>query len=45
MPGLAFEHGPFRVDFGYFLTQEAAQRSFPYPIAEHKFAGTVSWRF
>jgi uncharacterized protein (TIGR02001 family) len=43
--GLAFEHGPFRVDFGYFLTQEAAQRSFPYPIAEHKFAGTVSWHF
>ena len=43
--GLAFEHGPFRVDFGYFLTQDAAQRSFPYPIAGHTFAGTVSWRF
>jgi uncharacterized protein (TIGR02001 family) len=43
--GVAWEHGPFRADFGYFLTQEAAKRSFPYPTAEHKFAGTVSWHF
>ncbi len=43
--GLAWEHGPFRADVGYFLTQDAAQRSFPYPTAGHKFAGTVTWRF
>ena len=43
--GLAFEHGPFRIDFGYFLTEDAAQRSFPYPTAGHTFAGTVSWQF
>ena len=43
--GLAWEHGPFRADLGYFLTQDAAQRSFPYPTAGHKFAGTVSWSF
>jgi uncharacterized protein (TIGR02001 family) len=43
--GLAWEHGPFRADIGYFLTQNAAARSYPYPIAEHKFAGTVSWSF
>ena len=43
--GLAWEHGPFRADVGYFLTQDAARRSFPYPTAAHKFAGTVSWRF
>ena len=43
--GLAWEHGPFRADLGYFLTQDAARRSFPYPTAGHKFAGTVSWRF
>jgi uncharacterized protein (TIGR02001 family) len=43
--GLAWEHGPFRADIGYFVTQDAARRSFPYPVAEHKVAGTVSWRF
>jgi len=43
--GLAWERGHLRADLGYFLTQEAAARSFPYPIAEHRFAGTVSWRF
>ncbi|HEY2807571.1 MAG TPA: TorF family putative porin [Steroidobacteraceae bacterium] len=43
--GVAWEHGPFRADLGYFLTQDAAARSFPYPTAQQKFAGTVSWRF
>ncbi len=43
--GLAGERGRFRADLGYFLTQDAAQRSFPYPTARHKFAGTVSWSF
>ncbi len=43
--GVAWEHGSIRADLGYFLTQAAAERSFPYPTAQHKFAGTVSWRF
>jgi uncharacterized protein (TIGR02001 family) len=43
--GIAWERGHLRADVGYFLTQEAAERSFPYPIAEHRFAGTVSWGF
>jgi uncharacterized protein (TIGR02001 family) len=43
--GLAYERGAWRLDVGYFLTQEAAQRSFPYPIASHKFAATLAWRF
>ena len=40
--GVAWESGHWRVDLGYFLTQEAAQRSFPYPIAEHTVAGSLS---
>jgi uncharacterized protein (TIGR02001 family) len=43
--GLAYEHHAWRLDVGYFLTQEAAQRSFPYPIASQKFAATLAWRF
>ncbi|HEX4389006.1 MAG TPA: TorF family putative porin [Steroidobacteraceae bacterium] len=43
--GLAYEHRAWRLDVGYFLTQEAAQRSFPYPVATHKFAATLAWRF
>ena len=35
-----------RLDVGYFLTQKAqAQRLFPYPTANDRFAGTLSWRF
>jgi uncharacterized protein (TIGR02001 family) len=43
--GLAWVHGPWRADVGYFMTQEAARRSFPYPIAEHKVAGTLTFGF
>ncbi len=43
--GIAWEHGAWRLDAGYFVTQEAARRLSPYPIAEHKLAGTVSLRF
>jgi hypothetical protein len=30
---------------GYFMTQDAAARSFPYPIASHQFAATLAWHF
>ena len=43
--GFAYEHRGWRLDVGYFLTQEAAERSFPYPIATQKFAATLAWRF
>ena len=32
--GAAYEHRAWRLDVGYFMTQNAAARSFPYPIAE-----------
>jgi uncharacterized protein (TIGR02001 family) len=44
--GLAYEWRNWRIDVGYFLTQKAAaQTLFPYPIANNRFAGTLSWRF
>lgn len=43
--GLAFEHGRWRVDVGYFSAQREAQRLFPYPIPGDRFAGTLNWRF
>ena len=43
--GLAYEWHSWRVDVGYFLTEERAQRLFPYPYANDRFAGTLSWRF
>jgi uncharacterized protein (TIGR02001 family) len=43
--GLAYEWRNWRVDVGYFLAQERAQRLLPYPMADHRFAGTLSWRF
>jgi uncharacterized protein (TIGR02001 family) len=43
--GLAYEWHSWRADVGYFLTQSRAQRLFPYPIANDRFAGTLSWRF
>lgn len=43
--GLAYEWGNWRIDAGYFLAQERAERLLPYPIAGHRFAGTLSWRF
>jgi uncharacterized protein (TIGR02001 family) len=44
--GLAYEWRNLRLDVGYFLTQNAAaQKLFPYPIANDRVAGTLSWRF
>jgi uncharacterized protein (TIGR02001 family) len=44
--GLAYEWRNLRLDVGYFVTQKArAQRLFPYPTANDRFAGTLSWRF
>jgi hypothetical protein len=30
---------------GYFLTQSRARQLFPYPSANDRFAGTLSWHF
>jgi len=44
--GLAYEYRHWRLDVGYFLTQRRAQEVVaPYPLANHRFAATVSWRF
>jgi uncharacterized protein (TIGR02001 family) len=44
--GLAYEWRNWRIDVGYFLTENAAvQTLFPYPTAGNRFAGTLSWRF
>lgn len=42
--GLAFEYRHWRVDVGYFATQDKAGELFPYPMAK-RFAGTLVWRF
>jgi uncharacterized protein (TIGR02001 family) len=43
--GAAYELGSWRLDLGYFLTQDAARRSFPYPIASSRLAATLAWHF
>lgn len=43
--GLAYEWRRWRLDVGYFLTQADAAKLFPYPIADHRVAGTITWRF
>ncbi len=44
--GLAYEWRNWRLDVDYFLTQNAAaQALFPYPVANNRIAGTLSWRF
>lgn len=43
--GLAFEWHRWRIDVGYFLTQDRAQNLFPYPYVNNRFAGTLSWSF
>jgi uncharacterized protein (TIGR02001 family) len=43
--GLAYEYRRWRLDVGYFLTQDRAQQLTPYPVANDRFAGTLSWRF
>jgi uncharacterized protein (TIGR02001 family) len=43
--GAAYEWRSWRLDAGYFAAQEAAARSFPYPIASSRIAATLSWHF
>ncbi len=43
--GLAYEWRSFRLDVDYFLAQDSAVRTSPYPIANHRLEGTLSWRF
>jgi hypothetical protein len=43
--GVGFERHGWRVDVGYFLAEHQAQELFPYPLANHRVAGTVSWHF
>ena len=43
--GLAYERHGWRVDVGYFLAESQARELFPYPVANHKLAGTLSWHF
>jgi uncharacterized protein (TIGR02001 family) len=43
--GAAYERGRWRLDVGYFITQDAAARSVPYPSGNGKVAATLSWRF
>jgi uncharacterized protein (TIGR02001 family) len=43
--GIAFEYRRWRLDLGYFLTQQHARELFPYPVANQHVAGTLAWRF
>jgi len=43
--GVAYEVRHWRLDVGYYLTQDAARRSFPYPTASQQFAATLAWHF
>jgi len=43
--GLAYEWHSWRAEVGYFLTQKRGQVLFPYPVANDRVAGTLSWRF
>jgi hypothetical protein len=43
--GLAFARQRWRVDAGYFATQARAAQLFPYPVANRRLAGTVSFEF
>jgi len=43
--GLAWEHRRWRLEIGYYLTEDKAQALVPYPSANERFAGSVAWRF
>ncbi|MGH7749263.1 MAG: hypothetical protein ACREQ5_31530, partial [Candidatus Dormibacteria bacterium] len=43
--GLAFQRRGWRIDAGYFVAQTRAAQVFPYPVANRRFAATVSWEF
>lgn len=44
--GLAYEWHNWRIDVGYFLAQRShVEKLFPYPVANSRVAGTLSWHF
>jgi Bacterial protein of unknown function (Gcw_chp) len=43
--GLAYQRRRWRLDVGYFVAQRAAAELFPYPLANRRVAGTLSWQF
>jgi uncharacterized protein (TIGR02001 family) len=43
--GIAYEHRRWRVDVGYYLTQDKARVLFPYPSADDRLAASIAWRF
>lgn len=43
--GLAYEWRQWRLDFGYYLTQNRVQELLAYATANDRVAATVSWRF
>ncbi len=43
--GAACEYRSLRLEVGYYFAQDAAERSFPYPVAASRVAATLSWRF
>jgi hypothetical protein len=43
--GLAYEHGPLRVDAGYYFTEGHARQLFPYELSRNRFAASLSWHF
>jgi len=43
--GIAYDHRPWRLEVGYYLTGDKAQVLFPYPSADERFAASIAWRF
>jgi uncharacterized protein (TIGR02001 family) len=43
--GLAYEWRSWRAEVGYFAAQKKGQVLFPYPVANNRVAGTLSWHF
>jgi uncharacterized protein (TIGR02001 family) len=43
--GLAFEYRAWRVDAGYYVTADRAQRLYPPGWTDDRFAATLSWHF
>ena len=43
--GLAAEHGPWRLDVGYYFADSQAENLFPYSASNNRAAAALSWRF
>ena len=43
--GLAAEHGPWRLDVGYYFATSQAENLFPYSASNNRVAASLSWRF